>query len=193
MSCGALKALMLAELESERMWTKALARAGMGVPIGVSGRDGCDYVSVEVAALGQHRFAGMARWTPGELLASVLARTDDPGRSGLLVEQLGRIAAALHNQSSAWRPPFWGRFWDHPALSASERELMLAARARITEVLERLGRRPSSYGVIHADLHPHNVLIDDRDRLTVIDFDDTAFGWRLYDLAVARLPSRLPG
>jgi Ser/Thr protein kinase RdoA (MazF antagonist) len=195
----------LAELESERMWTKALARAGMGVPIGVSGRDGCDYVSVEVAALGQHRFAGMARWTPGELLASVLARTDDPGRSGLLVEQLGRIAAALHNQSSAWRPPpaftrhaldteglmggapFWGRFWDHPALSASERELMLAARARITEVLERLGRRPSSYGVIHADLHPHNVLIDDRDRLTVIDFDDTAFGWRLYDLAVALL------
>jgi Ser/Thr protein kinase RdoA (MazF antagonist) len=121
-----------------------------------------------------------------------------------MIEQLGQIAAALHNQSSAWRPPpaftrhaldteglmgeapFWGRFWDHPTLSASERELMLAARGRITEVLERLGRSSSAYGVIHADLHPHNVLIDD-DRLTVIDFDDTAFGWHVYDLAIALL------
>jgi Ser/Thr protein kinase RdoA (MazF antagonist) len=194
----------LAELESERMWTKALACGGIGVPIGVSARDGSEYVSVEVAALEQRRFAGMARWTPGELLASVLARTEDVGQSGPMIEQLGQIAAALHNQSSAWRPPpaftrhaldteglmgeapFWGRFWDHPTLSASERELMLAARGRITEVLERLGRSSSAYGVIHADLHPHNVLIDD-DRLTVIDFDDTAFGWHVYDLAIALL------
>jgi Ser/Thr protein kinase RdoA (MazF antagonist) len=195
----------LAELKSERMWTKALAGAGIGVPIGLSARDGRDYVGVEVAALGQRRFAGMARWTPGELLATVLARTEDVGRSGLMVEQLGQIAAGLHNQSNAWRPPpafrrhaldteglmgeapFWGRFWDHPALSPAERELMLEARARITAALERFGRRPSTYGVIHADLHPYNVLIDDRDRLTVIDFDDTAFGWHVYDLAIALL------
>lgn len=194
----------LAELESERMWTKALARAGIGVPIGVSARDGRDYVGVEVAVLGQHRFAGMARWTPGELLATALDGAEDLGRSGPLVEQLGQIAAALHNQSSAWRPPaafrrhaldtdglmgeapFWGRFWDHPALSTAERELMLAARARITKALERLGRGSSAYGVIHADLHPHNVLIEG-DRLTVIDFDDTAFGWHVYDLAIALL------
>jgi Ser/Thr protein kinase RdoA (MazF antagonist) len=41
-----------------------------------------------------------------------------------------------------------------------------------------------TFSLIHADLHPGNVLIDG-DHLAVIDFDDAAFGWHLYDLAVA--------
>ena len=38
--------------------------------------------------------------------------------------------------------------------------------------------------MIHADLHPGNVVISG-DRLHVIDFDDAGFGWHAYDLAVA--------
>jgi len=38
--------------------------------------------------------------------------------------------------------------------------------------------------MIHADMHPGNVLVDG-DRLTVIDFDDAAWGWHAYDIAVA--------
>ena len=48
----------------------------------------------------------------------------------------------------------------------------------------RLGQDPATYGVIHADLHPGNLLADG-DTLTVIDFDDAAFGWHIYDIAVA--------
>ena len=40
------------------------------------------------------------------------------------------------------------------------------------------------YSMIHADMHPGNVLVDG-DRLTVIDFDDAAWGWHAYDIAVA--------
>jgi Ser/Thr protein kinase RdoA (MazF antagonist) len=40
------------------------------------------------------------------------------------------------------------------------------------------------FSMIHADLHPGNVLIG-RGSLAVIDFDDAAFGWHMYDLAVA--------
>jgi Ser/Thr protein kinase RdoA (MazF antagonist) len=40
------------------------------------------------------------------------------------------------------------------------------------------------FGLIHADLHPGNVLVGPGG-LTVIDFDDAGFGWHVYDMAVA--------
>jgi Ser/Thr protein kinase RdoA (MazF antagonist) len=50
--------------------------------------------------------------------------------------------------------------------------------------MDRYGRDSATYGMIHADLHPGNLLVGD-DALTVIDFDDCAFGWHVYDVAVA--------
>jgi Ser/Thr protein kinase RdoA (MazF antagonist) len=41
-----------------------------------------------------------------------------------------------------------------------------------------------TFGLIHGDLRLANLLVQG-DRLTVIDFDDSGFGWRLYDLATA--------
>jgi Ser/Thr protein kinase RdoA (MazF antagonist) len=61
---------------------------------------------------------------------------------------------------------------------------MAAARAKLNAALNGLPRDPEHWGVIHADLHHGNVLIDGA-ALSVIDFDDAAFGWYLYDLAVA--------
>ena len=48
----------------------------------------------------------------------------------------------------------------------------------------RLDRQTAVYSLIHADMHPGNVLVDG-DRLTVIDFDDAGLGWHAYDIAVA--------
>jgi Ser/Thr protein kinase RdoA (MazF antagonist) len=192
----------LEELNSERVWTRALAAAGVAVPIPLATRGGGDYVGVPVPALGQTRQAGMARWTEGELLSDVLERSDDPAAAERYFEQLGAIEAAMHNQSSAWRPPpgfarhavdrdglmgdapFWGPFWDHRVFAPAERALVIATRDRIRGAMDRYGRDPATFGMIHADLHPGNLLVDG-DRLTVIDFDDCAFGWHLYDIAVA--------
>jgi Ser/Thr protein kinase RdoA (MazF antagonist) len=79
--------------------------------------------------------------------------------------------------------PHWGPFWEHQSLSAGERSLLLEARERMHERLTRLSRDPSVYSLIHADMHPGNILVDG-DRLTVIDFDDAGFGWHQYDIAV---------
>ncbi len=192
----------LDELNSERIWIRALADAGIAVPTPVAARDGREYVSVAVPGTGEHRHAGIARWTEGRILSDVLHEISDQRVLEGYFEQLGAITAALHNQSSGWqapRPftrhtldrdglmgdaPFWGPFWDHALLSSGERRLMLATRDRIRPVLDRYGQHRQTYSLIHADMHPGNVLIDG-DRLTVIDFDDAAFGWHQYEIAVA--------
>ncbi|HJQ57559.1 MAG TPA: phosphotransferase [Vineibacter sp.] len=189
-------------LLAERVWVRALAEAGIAVPVAVPARDGAEYTTVTIPEIGEQRFAGLVRWTEGQLLSQVLARTTDPQVVEGHFQQLGAVAAAIHNQSSAWRPPdgfsrhaldrdglmgdapFWGPFWEHATLSATERRLLLAARDRIRGVLDRLGHDPSTWGLIHADMHPGNVLVAGG-RLTVIDFDDAAFGWHHYEIAVA--------
>lgn len=107
---------------------------------------------------------------------------------------LGRLLARLHDATDRlvlpdWftRPrwdgegllgeaPLWGRFWDHPALGA---EAALACRAR-DHLRERLqGAGPVS--LIHADVLRENVFVNHRS-LTLIDFDDSGFGFRPYDL-----------
>jgi Ser/Thr protein kinase RdoA (MazF antagonist) len=190
------------ELHSERVWTRALAEAGVAVPIPVLARDGRDYVRVPVEALGEDHEVGVTRWVEGELLEDRIEGVDDVALLERWFGELGALVARMHNQSAAWRPPpgfsrhavdrdgllgdapHWGPFWDHPALSPRERRLVLGTRERLRDVLDRYGQHPDSYGVIHADLHPGNVLVAERG-LTVIDFDDAAFGWHVYDIAVA--------
>jgi Ser/Thr protein kinase RdoA (MazF antagonist) len=191
----------LDELVSERAWIRALAEAGIDVPRGLSARDGRDYVPVTIPATGERRYAGMLRWTEGRLLSHVLAETGDDRVVEDYFAQLGALTASMHNQAAAWRPPpgftrhaldsdglmgeapHWGPFWEHRSLSASERGLLREARARMHAWLSGLRREPSAYSLIHADMHPGNILVDG-DRLVVIDFDDAGFGWHQYDIAV---------
>lgn len=192
----------LDELVSERAWIRALAEAGIDVPEAVLTRDGQDYVPVTIQATGEQRFAGLASWTEGRLLSDVLAETSDQRRIEDSFEQLGAITAAMHNQASAWQPPssfrrhsldsdglmgmtpHWGEFWEHRSLSAGERSLLLDVRQRLHDMLRGLSQSPSVYGMIHADMHPGNIVVDG-DRLTVIDFDDAGYGWHQYDIATA--------
>jgi len=57
----------------------------------------------------------------------------------------------------------------HQGLSAAERQLMLDTRARLHAATRPAGPPASGYSLIHADMHPGNVLVDggrlDRHRL----------------------------
>jgi Ser/Thr protein kinase RdoA (MazF antagonist) len=190
----------LEELVSERAWIRALAGFGIEVPSPVSACDGREYVPVTIPATGEQRFVGLARWTEGRLLTEILAEASGPKAVEDYFIQLGTITASMHNQASAWRPPpgfrrhaldndglmgdvpHWGPFWDHQSLSPAERALLLDVRGRLHERLTGLSRDPSVYSLIHADMHPGNILVDGK-RLTVIDFDDSGFGWHQYDIA----------
>ena len=190
------------ELVSERAWIRALAEAGIAVQMPVRTRDGREYAAVTIAGTGEKRFAGLARWTTGRVLAAVLRETTDTAVAERHFARLGALTASLHEQAATWQPPagftrhaldadgfmgdapHWGPFWDHQGLSAAERGLMLDVRSRLHAALGRLDRQPAVWSMIHADMHPGNVLVDG-DGLTVIDFDDAAWGWHAYDIAVA--------
>ena len=164
--------------------------------------EGEDFVQVESRPPAERRWAGLARWVDGELLAEVVARETDAAANVRHFAQLGAIMAAMHDQATVWTPPagfqrhaldadgllgptpFWGPFWDHAILSPAERRLLLATRDTLHAALTRYGKPATTFSLIHADLHPRNVVINGT-HAAVIDFDDAGFGWHLYDLAVA--------
>ena len=192
----------IGELRSERLWTRALVHAGVAAPEPLLTLDGEDFVQIEVAATGELRWAGLARWVDGELMADVVDRETDPSVKAQHFARLGAIIATMHDQATGWTPPpgfqrhsvdadglmgptpFWGPFWDHDVFSPAERSRLLGWRDMLHAALTRYGKPARTFSLIHADLHPHNVVID-RAHAAVIDFDDAGFGWHQYDLAVA--------
>ena len=192
----------LAELNSEQQWTAALRQAGIGVPLPRLTRDGRGYATVPVPGSAETRHVGLVEWFEGVTLSSMMAQAADMEALALHFNQLGRIAARIHNQAVGWQipdnfqrhafdadgfmgdTPFWGPFWILPELKAAEREHILNARRAIYRVLSDCDKEGGTYSLIHADLHPDNLLVNG-DQLHVIDFDDSGFGWHQYEIAVA--------
>ena len=191
-----------AELEAERVWTAALRAAGLAVPEPLPARDGRAFVLQPVETTGEVRLTGVTRWIDGEVLDGLLKDSARAAERPGWFTRLGALVARTHLQSETWTPPpgfargrldadglmgpapRWGPFWDHPALTAEDRSLVLAARKVLYARLSALPQDPAVFGMIHADLHPGNLLVRGDD-LAIIDFDDAAFGWRMYDIAVA--------
>ena len=109
-----------------------------------------------------------------------------------LFRDLGRIFARLHNRAQTYKlsnPRFKRQEWyeydvvDIDRFAPPEEQLVLERTAQIIERLKQLPRTPEDYGVIHADLHPHNFCFADG-RITVFDFDNCEYAWFVKDIAV---------
>jgi Ser/Thr protein kinase RdoA (MazF antagonist) len=192
-----------AALLSEFAWMRALESAGIAVPQVIPSRSGRDFERVEIAELPGPRQVDVLRWIDGRQLGSVEASLE--GTSSFDADQyrtIGAIMARMHNQAAAWTiplgfvrhrwdleglvgdHPLWGRFWELDALEEHQRRLLIAARAAVAHELEEFGTAADRYGLIHADLVPENVLVDDSN-VRIIDFDDAGFGWHLFDIATS--------
>lgn len=190
----------LSELESEKVWTTMLANAGVSVPTARSTSAGEFLVLIDAGNGLESRYAGLAEWVPGQPLSQWMKAQPTAATQQSMMQILGRMLARLHTISSQWRAPagfqrphldreallgprpHWGPFWDHPVLSAAERELVLAARTKLLHRLADLDKSAETYGMVHADLHSDNVIADGSS-LAIIDFDDAAYGWYHYDIA----------
>jgi Ser/Thr protein kinase RdoA (MazF antagonist) len=109
-----------------------------------------------------------------------------------LFRELGRIFARLHERARTYRPSRPGlkrQEWfeydvvDVARFAPPEETLVRERTAELVERLHRLPRSEEDYGLIHADLHPHNFCFDEG-RITVFDFDNCEYAWFVKDIAV---------
>jgi len=187
-----------AAIRSELIWSQGLAQAAMAVPCPLQTRDGD--VIAPVAEAG--RVASLVTWNEGEPLGEGRVPFSwGPDRQAQLYLALGAELSRLHQISDTlslpdWfeRPrldvdgllgeaPLWGRFWENVALTQSEMALLQETRTRLQDELLALSI-DANFGLIHADALRENVFVQG-DRVSLIDFDDGVFGFRLYDLGVA--------
>ena len=191
----------LEELNSEHVWTSSLSNAGLLVPEAVVTRSGEAYTSVSILNSSEYRYVGLVKWIEGTILNDLISGLEEEDVSDVY-ESLGKVVAKFHKATIAWEKPkdfkrhsfdtdgflgskpFWGRFWEAQNATTREREKLSLIRNNITESLSKLPKDINSFGMIHADLHSQNVLIQGKS-LSVIDFDDSGFGWYGFDLAVA--------
>ena len=184
-------------IRSELDWMGALANKDMRVPAPIPTLDGNSVFSV-----GNDHFATMVSWVEGTPIGESGVPLDGSAdEQAGLYRNVGRELAKLHNLTDEitlpqgftrhrWDipgllgdTPFWGKFWESPALNEAERGLILRARAVAHDMATVFAENGADFGLIHADALRENVFINDGE-LTLIDFDDAGFGFRIYDLAV---------
>jgi Ser/Thr protein kinase RdoA (MazF antagonist) len=188
-----------ATIRSELWWCAALAALGVAVPAALPAKDG--NLLVKLASGG---IASVIAWVEGEPLGEGGKAFDAP--LPILLDQhqkLGRLLATVHSTTDRLtfpanfiRPrwdidgllgetPFWGRFWDHPLATPSQAATLRAARVFLRDQLSQFSH---DIGPIHADVLRENVMVNDGS-LSLIDFDDSGIGFRLYDLGTALVQS----
>jgi Ser/Thr protein kinase RdoA (MazF antagonist) len=191
-----------AELKSELQWMQALSESGIQVPEFIPARNGNPFVSYRAEGLPGATQIDLFEWIDGEQLGSVEEGVADESAVDSTFGTLGELAAKVHNQAVSWtlpdgftrhawdaeglagETPHWGRFWEIEAASDEQRDLLVAARARIYDELSALPKSPGSYSMIHADFAAENIMLD-RDGVRLIDFDDAGFGWHQFELVTA--------
>jgi Ser/Thr protein kinase RdoA (MazF antagonist) len=189
-----------AHVSSELLWIETLANDGViRTPGPVRAADGALLASLADDQGG--------RWTAvafehvaGTMLEDQL---DAGGDAAGPFTEIGRLSARLHAHARRWRSPDgflrfswdtadlvgpaarWGH-WTRAALGPGDRQVLQESQDAALRALAVLGvdRSPRHFGLIHADLRPANLIVNDGG-LTVIDFDDCGYGFYLYDFASA--------
>jgi Ser/Thr protein kinase RdoA (MazF antagonist) len=186
-----------AAIESELAWIDALRADGVvATPAPLAARDG-ERVVVGRHPDGEARHVVRFAWVDGV----------EPHGERLVddFEELGEVTARLHRHARAWTPPagftrfrwdaatsigdagHWGRWRDGIAVGPAEREVLGRLAGVLGRRLAAFGTGPDRFGLVHADLRLANLLVDPAGTspVTVIDFDDSGFGWYLYDLGAS--------
>jgi len=180
-----------ANLAAEAQWLWALGQdTDLWVPVPQHTISGDLTTSVWSPDLDRNVKAVLFSWLPGKELG------DEP--TAPKMREVGRTLAVLHRHGAAWRPqgeatlPVLDRpYWEMPNRLIEENSPLNAAQidvvSRVMEGVSQVVAELFAQGVaqpIHTDPHNWNMKWC-RGRLSIFDFDDSAVGPPVFDLAIA--------
>jgi len=180
-------------LASEAMWLEALDRdTDIPVPVIVQSKSGKRVLQVSDPRIDGTWNTSLMRWVPGRDLGHYLTAAN--------LRLMGELFAKLHEHGASWKPP--KGFSDHRFenwLSRGEPNLVAdlprSIPKRSRDIVDRMDRIASDayrsmdvrdLRVIHCDLWHDNIKIH-RGVLHPLDFEDTIWGYRAHDIAMAML------
>lgn len=185
-------------IELELAWLAAMRKeANLPVQEPVPSPDGRFLLSVEVPGVPGARYCSLLRWIKGRTVKNF-------SRPHHLKAQ-GRLMAQMHNFSAGWQAPpcpnkrrfDWEGLFIHDAgsgmpnaeawalLSHQHHEAYSLVAQRLRQVMEDWGESPDVFGLIHGDLGVDANLYFWHGEPRPIDFDDSGYGYWIFDLAVA--------
>ncbi len=182
-------------IASELAWAKALRESNAALtPAVVPGVDGEDIQTVSHESLSAPRHVVLFEWESG------VEPSEEEDDLRAPFEVLGETAARMHTHVKTWdlpkdferltwdfetslgANPHWGRWRDGMGLDKARIQLFGETVDLIEQRLEKFGKSPERFGLIHCDMRLANLLIDGP-VTKVIDFDDCGFSWLMYDCA----------
>jgi Ser/Thr protein kinase RdoA (MazF antagonist) len=193
------------DLQSEALWLDALGReTAVSAPSVMPARSGEVVLPMWRPGVPTIWNTTLMSWVPGRRLGHYL--------TGRNLEKMGTLFAELHHHGASWTPPagFTTRRFEH-WLSRGEENLLVGDGQSTTvvpqpdsvvtlpsqprDLLERMHRHVelayaaidrSDLRVIHCDLWHDNIKLY-RGVLHPLDFEDTVWGFRVHDIAMAML------
>jgi len=183
-------------IRSELTLLNALRQqAGISVPEPLHNQHGELFTTLSMPGVPQGKTVCLMRWVDGRVLSD--------GFQPNHFNAIGAMVAELHNFAAEWEPPAsfsrpewdWdgqlgGKHFRQPideiiaSIPAKYREPFCEISSQTRQVMNQLGKSPSTYGLIHSDLYPENILFKNR-RAIPIDFEDCGYGYWIWDIAIA--------
>jgi len=185
-------------IDLELTWLAAMRReANLPVPEPIAAAEGRWLLSISAPGVPGTRHCSLLRWLKGRSVKNHF-------RPHHLRAQ-GRLMARLHHFSTQWQPPAglskrrfdWDGLFQNDVgsgmanadawalLSPLHRNAFSFVAERIRDVMEDWGQGLDVFGLIHGDLGVDANLFFWHGEPRAIDFDDSGFGYWVFDLAVA--------
>lgn len=181
------------EIESELIWMSEIKNSNLvAVPRTFVGKNGQVLQQFELDGVKYH--CSMISFMKGFTL-SHLSHEETVS----YMKVIGETTAKLHQQAKKrdsnrpltrkqWtfenmfgKNSIWGDWKEYFPLTPEDVSLFSNVLTILEGKLEQFSQLPNTFGIIHADMHPKNIIVDE-DCFQIIDFDDCGYGFYLYDL-----------
>jgi len=165
-------------------WINYLAKGGAAVSKAILSKDGNLVEAIDDGQGGQFlatafvKAQGVPSWEVEWTSAFV-------GHYGQVMGRMHALTKDYVPANPAWRRPEW----DSPGNLDLEDWLPSSEAAALTKFqalmphFETLPKDRDSYGLIHQDAHGANFYVHEG-QITLFDFDDSVYGWFIYDIAM---------